>query len=162
MNLITFSLYKENLTTCSCVTSRHCVHVNSMLDKVFKLPFLLSLSTVPIDKKCILNGQCPESLDIFTRMFIFQNYMLRQSHFTRGWHRHRQVGRMLNNDLIPNIQLKGWNIVFFRKTKRKDRALYLNRFRSLSNPISRDRIFYFEWKKNRDLYLDFSYFVHNF
>ncbi len=46
-----------------------------------------------------------------------------------------------------------------RKTEGKNRDLYLDRFRSVPNPISRDQIFHFQWKKNRDLYLDFSKFA---
>ncbi len=58
----------------------------------------------------------------------------------RGGHRHMQVGRLADADLIPDIRSKGLNIVIFRTTEGKNRDLYLDQFWSVPNPISRDRI----------------------
>jgi hypothetical protein len=67
-------------------------------------------------------------------------------------HRHWQVGRMHDTDLIHDIRSKG---VKDRKTEGKDLALYRDLCWSLTIPISRDRIFHFQWKKHRTLFLDF-------
>ncbi len=68
-------------------------------------------------------------------------------HCTRGGHRHMQVGRLADADLIPDIRSKGLNIVIFRTTEGKNWDLYIDQFWSVPNPISRDRIFHFQWKK---------------
>ncbi len=71
-----------------------------------------------------------------------------------------QVGRLADADLIPDFHnIVSYNIVIFRTTEGKNRDLYIDQFWSVPNPISRDWIFHFQWKKNRDLYLDFSKFV---
>jgi hypothetical protein len=55
-----------------------------------------------------------------------------------------QVGRLADADLIPDIRSKGLNIVIFRTTEGKNLDLYIDQFRSVPNPISRDRIFHFQ------------------
>ncbi len=59
----------------------------------------------------------------------------------RGGHRHRQVVRMHDTDLIPDIRLKGVKYHIFSKNRRR-RSCPLPR--SLTNPISRDQIFHFQ------------------
>jgi hypothetical protein len=49
----------------------------------------------------------------------------------RGGHRHMQVGRLADADLIPDIRSKESNIVIFRTTEGKKRDLYLDQFRSV-------------------------------
>jgi hypothetical protein len=66
---------------------------------------------------------------------------------------------MPDTDRITDIRSNEWNIKFFQKIEGKNQDLYLDQFRSLPNPISRDQIFHFQWKKNWDLYLDFWKFV---
>jgi hypothetical protein len=58
-----------------------------------------------------------------------------------------------------DIRPKGLNIIIFRTTEGKNKDLYIDRFSSFPIPLSSDRVFRFQWKKNRDLYLDFSKFV---
>ncbi len=58
---------------------------------------------------------------------------------------------MPDTDRIPDIRSNEWNIEFFRKTEGKNRDLYLDRFRSVPNPISRERIFHFQ-RKNMETY----------
>ncbi len=46
---------------------------------------------------------------------------------TRGGHRHLQIGRMLDIDLIPDLRLicwKEWKVELFQKTEIKDPAFY--------------------------------------
>jgi hypothetical protein len=74
---------------------------------------------------------------------------------SRGGHRHMQVGRLAD----ANHSIERINIVIILTTEGKNQDLYIDQFRSVANPISRDRIFHFQLKKNRDLYLDFSKFV---
>jgi hypothetical protein len=63
---------------------------------------------------------------------------------SRGGHRHMQVGRLADANLIPNIRSKGLNIVIIRTTEGKNQDLYIDQFRLVPNPISRDRIFHFQ------------------
>ncbi len=70
-----------------------------------------------------------------------------------------QVGRLANANLITDIRSKDLNIVIIRTTEGKNRDLYNDQFWLVPNPISRDQIFHFQWKKNQDLYFDFSKFV---
>ncbi len=71
----------------------------------------------------------------------------------RGGHRHMQVGRLADANLIPDIWSKGLNIVIFRTTEGKNRDLYIDKFWSVPNPI------HFQCKKNRDLYPIFQNFI---
>jgi hypothetical protein len=69
------------------------------------------------------------------------------SRSNRGGHRYMQVGRLADADLIPDIWSKGLNIVIFQTTEGKNRDLYIDQFPSVTNPISRDEILLFQWKK---------------
>ncbi len=51
---------------------------------------------------------------------------------------------MPDTDLIADIRSKGVKYHIFRKIEGKDRALYRDRFRLLTNPISKDQIFHFQ------------------
>jgi hypothetical protein len=55
-----------------------------------------------------------------------------------------QVGQLADADLIPEIRSKGLNILIFLTTEGQNRDLYIDQFRSVPNPISRDQIFHFQ------------------
>ncbi len=67
-----------------------------------------------------------------------------------------QASRQIpDTDLIPDIRSKGVKYRIFSKNQRQRSCPLPRSFRSLTNSISRDRIFHFQLKENRDLYLDF-------
>ncbi len=75
---------------------------------------------------------------------------------TRGGHRHWQVGRKQDNDLIPHIRSKGVKDHTFSKNRRKRSCPLLQSVSIVDDTDSRDQIFHFQWKKHRALYHDFS------
>jgi hypothetical protein len=65
--------------------------------------------------------------------------------YDRGGHRHMQVGRLANADLIPDIRS---NIIIFQTTEGKTQDLHIDQFRLVPNPISRGiKFFPFNEKK---------------
>jgi hypothetical protein len=81
---------------------------------------------------------------------------------TRGGQRHRQVGRMPNTELIPDIRSKGVKYRIFLRNRRQRSCPLPRSFQSLTNPISRDQIFNFQYKKIETYTSIFSNFEHNF
>ena len=115
---------------------------NLSLHSVFSMP-CWSGSGVDMSTICFFSSR-PKSGTPPPRECFPSPIWFRRGENTRGGHQHRQVGRMPDTDLIPAIWSKGVKYHIFSKNRRQ-RSCPLPR--SLTNPISRDQIFHFQWKK---------------
>ncbi len=97
------------------------------------------------------------SLWLLSTTFVFYPYI------PRGGHRHMQVGRVVDVDLIPNIRSKGLNIVF-QTTEGKIETYTLINFDWCRTPFLGIKFFTFNKKKSRHIprFLKFVNFVNNF